>query len=281
MRLTGKEFRHWDTKRITLLGMSGVGKTRLSSMLRAKNWFHYSGDYRIGTRYLSEPILDNIKMQAMQVDFLRDLLVTDSICIDNNITFDNLKPVSTFLSKVGNPELGGLGLAEFKRRQHLHHDAEVAAMLDVPAFIHRAESLYGCHHFVNDAGGSVCELGNSEVMESLAQCSVILYLKATHDDEDELIRRAALAPKPLYYREAFLEEQLAEFMQLRQLEYVAQIDPDDFVLWIFPRLFYSRIPRYEALAEQYGYTVTTDELSKVQSAEGFMALIETALDRQA
>lgn len=280
MKLTAEEFRQWDTKCITLLGMSGVGKTRLSSMLRQENWFHYSGDYRIGTRYLSEPILDNIKLQAMQVDFLRDLLITDSIRIDNNITFDNLKPVSTFLGKLGNPELGGLGLSEFKRRQHLHHDAEIAAMRDVPAFVARAQAIYGYQHFVNDAGGSVCELDDPAVMESLADCSLILYLKATHEDEEELIRRAESAPKPLYYREEFLDEQLAEFMQLRGLEYVAQVEPDDFVRWIFPRLFYSRIPRYEALAQEYGYTVTTDELAKVQSVSDFMALIEQALDRQ-
>ena len=42
--------------------------------LPQSTWFHYSGDYRIGTKYLEEPILDNIKRQAMRVDFLRDLL---------------------------------------------------------------------------------------------------------------------------------------------------------------------------------------------------------------
>ena len=31
--------------------MSGVGKTYLSSLLRAHSWFHYSGDYRIGSSY--------------------------------------------------------------------------------------------------------------------------------------------------------------------------------------------------------------------------------------
>lgn len=280
MRLTGAEFRAWKNKSVTLLGMSGVGKTRLSYMLRNDNWFHYSGDYRIGTRYLSEPILDNIKLQAMQVGFLRDLLVTDSIRIENNITFENLKPVSSFLGKLGNPAVGGLELSEFKRRQRLHHDAEIAAMLDVPAFQARARKIYGYKHFVNDAGGSVCELDDPSVMETLAEHSVILYLQATHADEEALIKRAELAPKPLYYREEFLDEQLAAFMELRGLEYVAQIEPDDFVRWIFPNLFYSRIPRYEALAEKYAYTVTTDELSEVQCFDDFMRLIETALDRQ-
>jgi len=47
----------------------------------------------------------------------------------NNITVDNLHPVSSFLGKLGNPERGGLGLAEFKRRQELHRRAEIAAMV--------------------------------------------------------------------------------------------------------------------------------------------------------
>lgn len=103
MRMSPGEFRDWDSKRITLLGMSGVGKTTLANKLPKKSWFHYSGDYRIGTRYLDEPISDNIKRQAMEVPFLRELLRSDSIYIRSNITVDNLAPVSTFLGKVGDP----------------------------------------------------------------------------------------------------------------------------------------------------------------------------------
>ncbi|MGV6859855.1 MAG: ATPase [bacterium] len=280
MRLTAEEFRHWDNKCITLLGMSGVGKTRLSKFLRADHWFHYSGDYRIGSRYLDEPILDNIKQQAMQVPFLRDLLRTDSIYIANNLSFDNLNPVSSFLGKLGSPEKGGLPLSEFKRRQRLHHEAEIAAMLDVPAFIEKAHNIYGYQHFINDAGGSVCELDNPEVMETLAQHSVIVYIQTNEADEHRLIQRAKTAPKPLYYREAFLDQQLAIYMEEQGLSYVAEIDPDHFVRWVFPRLFYARIPRYEALAEKYAYSITTDELFQVQSAADFLALVENAMDRQ-
>jgi GTPase SAR1 family protein len=84
MHMTAEEFLRWPQKAITLLGMSGVGKTHLANKLPKTSWFHYSGDYRIGTKYLSEPILDNIKRQAMQVDFLRDLLRSDSIYIASN-----------------------------------------------------------------------------------------------------------------------------------------------------------------------------------------------------
>lgn len=281
MRLSSKEFRNWKQKALTLLGMSGVGKTRLAMTLRGnQNWFHYSGDYRIGTRYLDEPILDNIKQQAMQVPFLRELLRSDSIHIDNNMSVDNLQPVSTFLGKIGNPEQGGLGVFEFKRRQALHHKAELAAMLDVPEFIRKAHEIYGYDNFINDAGGSLCELDDDEVINTLADHSLILYIKATEDDEKSLIARAESDPKPMYYREAYLEEQLKEYMELNGIEYTALINPDDFVRWVFPRLFYSRIPRYESIANEYGYTVTTNDISAVKSEKDFIDLICRVIDEQ-
>lgn len=281
MRLSGKEFRAWDKKCVTLLGMSGVGKTRLAIKLRRRHWFHYSGDYRIGTRYLDEAILDNIKQEAMQVPFLRELLRSDSLFIRNNITVDNLQPVSSFLGKLGNPELGGLGLKEFQRRQELHRAAEIATMKDVPEFIRKAHEIYGYRHFINDAGGSLCELDDPEVLDVLARHTLILYLKASEEDEQELIRRAEEDPKPLYYRAAFLDEQLAIYLREKGLAYVAEIEPDDFVRWTFPRLFYSRLPRYQAIADEHGYTITTEELTQVKDESSFLRVVEKTLDRQA
>jgi len=279
VKLTVDEFRHWPHKSITLLGMSGVGKTRLAVTLRRQNWFHYSGDYRIGTRYLDEPILDNIKQQAMQIPFLRELLRNDSIYIENNITVDNLQPVSSFLGKLGNPEHGGLPLHEFKRRQALHREAEIAAMRDVPEFIRKAQEIYGYQHFINDAGGSLCELDDPKTLQTLAAHTLILYIKASNKDEQELIRRAEADPKPLYYRDAFLDEQLRVYLRERGLEYTALIEPDDFVRWIFPRLIASRIPRYAAIANEYGYTISAEELWRVKDETQFLQLIETALQR--
>jgi hypothetical protein len=260
--------------------MSGVGKTRLSNLLRQKDWFHYSGDYRIGTRYLDEPILDSIKEQAMRVPLLRDLLRSDSIFIRNNITFHNLQPVSTFLGMLGNPELGGISLTEFKRRQNLHRLAEIAAMYDVPSFIRKSRMIYGYSHFINDVGGSLCELDEPGLIEFLAEHSLIIYIKASEEDEAALIARSVSHPKPLYYREAFLDEHLAEYLRLNGLEYVSLIDPFDFSRWVFPRLFRARIPRYEAIARDHGYTVTTAELSMVEDESGFLQLLEKVIDRE-
>ena len=277
MKMSADEFRRWGTKRITLLGMSGVGKTTLANKLPRQGWFHYSGDYRIGTRYLDEPISDHMKLRAMEVPFLKELLQTDSIYIRSNITIDNLTPVSSFLGKLGDPAQGGLGLEEFKRRQALHRQAEIHAMRDVTEFIRKVDSIYGYRHFINDAGGSVCELDDVETLERLADETIVLYIRATPELEQLLMERARRHPKPLYYRDAFLDEHLPLYMASRGLEEVEQIVPDDFVGWIFPKLFKSRIPRYEAIAKTYGYTLDSGDLESIRDEADFLDLVASSL----
>jgi len=278
MKMSAKEFLTCDKKQITLLGMSGAGKTTLANKLSPKKWFHYSGDYRIGTQYLSEPILDNIKQQAMDVPFLKDLLVSDSIYICNNITVDNLTPISSYMGKIGNPELGGLALKTFKNRQLLHLQAEIAAMKDVPKFIKKAQDIYGYSHFINDAGGSVCELNDPEVLNLLAQHTLIIYIKTSEDQEQLLFERAQQDPKPLYYRADFLDENLKAFMDEFHYRCTEQIPPNDFVSWVFPKLFHARLPRYQAIADQYGYTVDASAVAQVKNEDEFIKLIAQTLD---
>ena len=114
----------------------------------------------------------------------------------------------------------------------------------------------------------------------LAEHSLILYIKATGKEEEEtLIARAKSDPKPLYYRAEFLQEQLAVYLEEHGLSFAAEMEPDDFTRWVFPRLFHSRLPRYEAIAGEYGYTVTSDEVAAVQTEADFNAMIERALER--
>ena len=131
-------------KQVMLFGMSGLGKTHLANLLReGGGWFHYSVDYRIGTRYMGEFIADNFKREAMKVPLLRELLLSDSVYISSNITFDNLAPLSTYLGKPGNPDRGGLPFDDYMQRQEQHRAAEIAALTDTPHFITRAQALYG------------------------------------------------------------------------------------------------------------------------------------------
>ncbi|TVQ85755.1 MAG: ATPase [Chromatiaceae bacterium] len=279
MKFSVETFRRWQNRSVTLLGMSGVGKTYLSGLLRRQDWFHYSGDYRIGTRYLDEPILDLIKSKAMEVPFLRDLLRRDWISISNRIEVDNLGPVLSFIGQLGDPDRNGLSLPEFSRRQAMYREAEIQAMRDVPEFIEKARRIYGYRHFVNDVGGSLCELDEPEVIELLARHTLILYIRVPEIDEIKLIQRAQADPKPLYFRPAFLKSAVKDYLGERGLTYVADIEPDDFTRWVFPRLFHSRVPRYEAIARPYGYTVESPEVAAVRDEQDFLELIATAIAR--
>jgi len=282
VKFSSEQFRAWKNKKVTLLGMSGVGKTYLSTLLCGHNWFHYSGDYRIGTRYLDEPILDIIKQQAMQVPFLHDLLRRDWIYIRNNIKVDDLGSVLSFVGKLGNPERGGVALDDFVHRQAQYREAEIAAMRDVPEFIRKSQEIYGYRHFVNDVGGSLCELDEPSVIDLLVTHTLILYIQVTDKEEEQkLIERAQSDPKPLYYRPDFLKQQLEIYLEENAMGYAAEIDPDEFTRWIFPRLFHSRIPRYEAIAEPHGYTVTSREVSEVRDEADFLQLLETVISRTA
>ena len=273
MKLTAKQFRDWTHKSVTLLGMSGVGKTTISSKLPASRWFHYSGDYRIATRYLDEPILDEAKRLAMQDPVLRDLLIRDSIYIRNNFSIDQQYSMSGFLGKVGSPDRGGLSLDEFKRRQSLFRDAEIRAMADIPAFMTRARGLYGYPHFLNDAGGSICGLTDEECWDELSRSTVILYLHASSAMEHVLIERARGKPKPLFYESDFLDEHLAQYLEEMDLGSEREVDPDEFVQWVFPALVSYRRPQYEHIAGKYGYTVEAEQISELRDEQDIIDFI--------
>ena len=278
MKLTPEEFINQKSRAITLLGMSGVGKTQLANKLPSSEWFHYSGDYRIGTKYLAEPIMDNIKVQAMQVGFLKELLRSDSIYIASNITVNNLEPVATFLGKIGNPKKGGITLEEFRKRQALHKDAEINAMRDVAEFMTKAKDIYGYSNFINDAGGSLCELNDEKTYQLLSERTIIIYLKANAELKQTLTERAVMHPKPMYYAPEFLDQQIEMYLAEKNLKSVEEIDPDDFSSWIFPKLIEHRDPKYQRIADQYGYTLNAEDVAKVKSEAEFLDLLSSAID---
>ena len=276
MKTTHNEFIKSPNKAITLLGMSGIGKTTLANKLPKSEWFHYSGDYRIGTKYLEEPILDNIKEEAMEIAFLADLLKTDSIYISSNITVDNLLPISMFLGKIGDPKKGGLSLDEFLKRQKMHKDAEIKAMMDVPEFIEKSRRIYEYDHFINDAGGSICELNDTEAMSTLIENTLILYIEDDDNIRDDLIQRARENPKPMYYTEEFLLEHL-EYYAKETGEIDQNINPNNFVRWVFPKLLDYRKNKYEIIAKNYGYRVKASEIALVEKEIDFIELVAKAI----
>ena len=281
---SAKEWRAASRKRVLLFGMSGLGKTHISNLLRgAGDWFHYSVDYRIGTRYMGEHIADNFKREAMKVPLLRELLMSDSVHITSNITFNNLAPLSTYLGKPGDPAKGGVPFAEYLRRQDQHRVAEVAALLDTPTFIERAEGLYGYPNFVCDSGGSICEVADPDdpadpVLKTLEENLLLVWIEGGEAHRAELIRRFDRAPKPIYYQPDFLKGLWADYLATEGKP-EAEVDPDAFLRFGYARLLDHRQPRYRAMARR-GVTVTAEEVARVATPAGFTDLIATALERR-
>ncbi|MEO8882512.1 MAG: ATPase [Devosia sp.] len=279
------DFRAAPRRAVTVFGMSGVGKTRLAALLRKSHRFHYSVDYRIGTRHMGEYIVDNFKAEAMKVPFLRDLLRSDSIAIASNITFSNLEPLSTYLGCPGNPAKGGLPLAEYQRRQAQHGAGEKLALLEVPEFIRRAHDLYGYDDFIADTGGSLIEVidpdnADDPVLKTLTDNTLLLYIRGTEKDAAELVRRFRDSPKPMYYQPAFLLAKWKEYKKLKGIKDDNDVDPVDFGAWGFEALLHDRLPRYQKLADNFGYTVEAADLAIARDGDEFLDLVAGAIGQR-
>ncbi|MBY6055201.1 ATPase [Leisingera daeponensis] len=280
---SAQDWRGAPNKRVLFFGMSGLGKTYVSNVLRgAGSWFHYSVDYRIGTRYMGEYIADNAKAEAMKVPFLRELLLSDSIFIGSNITFENLTPVSAYLGKPGDEAKGGLPILEYKRRQEQFRVAEIRALLDTEYFAGRAQQLYGYPNFICDTGGSICEWvdasnPNDPVLTELSKHTLMVWIKGDEAHTEELVRRFDRAPKPMSYQPEFLDRVWQEYLKENGIA-ESDVDPDAFIRWTYAQALAHRQPRYQAMADNWGVTVTADQISAVRDEAGFVDLIASALE---
>jgi len=281
-----KNKKDWETstnKRVSLLGMSGLGKTKLSNMLQSTfSWFHYSVDYRIGTRYLDEHIVDNFKQEAMKNAFLRDLLLSDSIYISSNLNFNNLSPLSTYLGKPGSEDLGGIDFNLYKKRQKQHREAEILSVMDTNKFIEKSNNIYAYQNFVCDTSGSICEVVNPEdpndpLLTHLYKNTLIILIKGDKKHKDQLIKRFKANPKPIYYNENFLNEKWSNFKNINNVD-DKNVDPDKFILYCFEDLLDHRIPIYDSIAKNWGITINADDISKVKNEKDFINLVSNYLN---
>ena len=281
-----KNKKDWETstnKRVSLLGMSGLGKTKLSNMLQSTfSWFHYSVDYRIGTRYLDEHIVDNFKQEAMKNVFLRDLLLSDSIYISSNLNFNNLSPLSTYLGRPGSEDLGGIDFNLFKKRQKQHREAEILSVMDTNKFIEKSNNIYAYQNFVCDTSGSICEVVNPEdpndpLLNHLSKNTLIILIKGDKKHKDQLIKRFKANPKPIYYNENFLNEKWSNFKNINNVDN-KNVDPDKFILYCFEDLLDHRLPIYDSIAKNWGITINADDISKVKNEKDFINLVSNYLN---
>jgi len=282
MYKSASAFRNAKHKRVALFGMSGLGKTHMANALRANgDWFHYSVDYRIGTRYMGEYIRDNLKHEAMKNPFLAGLLRTDSINISSNIRFDNLAPLSSYLGKPGDPAKGGLAFEEYMKRQDQHRTAEINALTDTGYFIERSHMLYKYNNFICDTGGSICEVvepenPNDPVLRHLSDTLLLVWIKGSDAHADQLVERFNSAPKPMYYPPEIMRDMWQRYLKIKGCN-EAQVDPDDFIRWGYAEALSHRQPRYQAMAENWGVTVHAEDVANVATPDDFDALIGAAI----
>lgn len=280
---SAQAWRDAPQKRVMVYGMSGLGKTVMSDLMRQTgDWFHYSIDYRIGTRYMGEPIVDSCIKEAMSNPYLRDMLRSDAIYIAANVHTHDLGAVSKYLGKPGNPELGGLNIAEYKHRQGQFRTAEIAALNDTAHFAERGKELYGYPHFICDTGGSICEWveaedDNDALMGALSDVCLPVWIKGDDAHTAELIRRFDKAPKPMAYQPAFLARVWDEYLSENNIS-EDKVNPDDFVRWTYAKALSHRQPRYSAMA-RWGVTVSADEVAALKTCDDFNDLIAMAIER--
>lgn len=253
MPIIKSEFSNIEHKVITLMGMSGVGKTYLSMMLGEQGWLHYSCDLEIGTRYLGDEIEKTLGEK-------------------NRITADDLSQLSKYVGQLGDPAKGKLDMKEFKRRQKQYYDAECQSLRELQDVVRQAHKD-GYQHVVNDSTGSLCEIDDDILLDNIDDNSLIVYIKANAEEEKEVLRRAQEYPKPMFFSPERFDYWVSEYMSERNISRTEDMDSDDFARWVFPRLFENRLPKYQRIAEKYGTTVPSDEFKNVKTADEFLEVI--------
>lgn len=243
MRLTRSQFLNLPQKAVTLMGMSGVGKSYLSDKLAGRGWARYGCDDEIASTFLTEALAGGVGDMA------------------------------TFLGKLGNPAKGGLDPAEFRRRQQLYMDGEMQSLRAATQALQNT-----ARDFVIDSTGSLCEVEDETLLADLGGRTLFVYIQASTDEEAEILRRAEEFPKPLYFPPAFLDAHLKRYIEEQDLFGVQDVTPDAFSRWVFPHLFHARLPKYERLARMYGVTVPSSALRDVVDEGAFIEAIAGALD---
>jgi hypothetical protein len=81
----------------------------------------------------------------------------------------------------------------------------------------------------------------------------------------------------MYYEPQFLLQKWAEYKQLNGIRRDEDVDPSGFGAWGFEALLHDRLPRYQALADNFGYTLDAADLENVCDGTDFLKLMGKAI----
>ena len=84
----------------------------------------------------------------------------------------------------------------------------------------------------------------------------------------------------MYYRPEFLIEKWAEYKLINGIVEDCDVDPAGFGAWGFDALLHDRLPRYQALADNFGYVVEASDLAIVRDGDEFVDLMAAAIEKR-
>jgi shikimate kinase len=250
MPITKSDFNEIEHKVITLMGMSGVGKTYLSCLLGKQGWFHYSCDLEIGRNFLDKEIRETLGE-------------------DNKVIAEDLSQLSRYVGRLGK---GKLDLVEFKRRQKQYYDAECKSLKDLRNKVKEAHGE-GFTHVINDSTGSLCEIDDETLLDFIDENSLIVYIQASPEEEKQVLKRAQEYPKPLFFSPERFDYWLEEYLAEKGFTTPEEMDADDFSRWVFPRLFENRLPKYQYIADKYGTTIPSSAFQNITTEQEFLDIV--------
>ena len=166
MRVSRQEFLDNPDRAVTLIGMSGAGKTYLSCRLEEQGWRNYSCDYEIGARFLKDDL--------------------EAFANSQNFSAENIGVLHEFLGKLGDPAQGGYELDLFRERQMAYYNAEVKALWEMGNVMDQ-----GRGPFIHDSTGSLCEIEDEAVIHDIGQRTLFIYLQTDKDAEQVVLRAGA------------------------------------------------------------------------------------------
>lgn len=246
-----------EPRDILLVGMSGIGKTLLSSYLNQSGKWHYvSVDAQIQGKYLRKQILDVFNAEVRQGPMLSKLHEMGVLNLESELNKVALAPLTSYLGMPGDLEKGGIDFQEYVVRQNLHRQAERAAIEELIEL--------DCNQpILADSSGSFCELltVDDPTFAALRERFVIVSLRENDALVQNLIARYVESPKPIYYPPDLLLEYWETFSAvIRDRDGRSDVDPIEFALWSYEKLVAVRRQKYAALAECSDVVINAAEL---------------------
>lgn len=269
------DFRKIRNKILTVIGMSGVGKTHMSRSLDINKWFLYSVDYMIG-RMLEQEI-NNMIEGGIQDERIRKLTQNGIVNINNRISVYNIELVSLLLEpddSLSDEEWSKQVIA----KQQLYLDAEVIASSKMVNTVYQMFDLYGYQNCFHDTTGSICEildtndLENDIIFQNISENSIILYIESLSSHIDTLVDRLNTNPKPISVNPTFCKTLLQSYIlsNSKNLSYY------NFLRSCYKDIFLSRIAKYQKIA-QHGYTISASDASSITNERELFECIESLI----